>query len=207
MCGSVACAQSVDASSQEANDRAKTAAVDSLASWTAVFQTAAQQWVSKNLTGDTWNISSTTTPNSFGTYPPVLLYAGANSNLCGAPLQVVQTVNLVSAGYLPSNFDAAYSGEYCAVVYPDSGTATVAGPVGSEGGTDRVAATTILAYFVAGATTDGEGLLSNSTGQDVVSHLAPLLGQNFAAGGTTLKYAPTITNGGTSASTWVTVQP
>jgi hypothetical protein len=204
----VAAAQTFSAPAQQSTEQDQSAAVDSLASWTAMFTTASEQWVSANVTGDVWNQASSTSPNSFGTYPPILLYAGSTPALCGAPAATSQEVNLSTAGYLPANFGAAYSGEYCAMVYPDSGTATQSGPVGSTGGTLLVPASTVLAYFVADVpTTNAEDLLQHAPSQYVVSRLANLMEKNFAGGGTAEKYAPVISNSGQSSSTWTAVSP
>jgi hypothetical protein len=204
-----ALAQTTSTQAIQSNEQEKSAAVDSLASWTAIFQNAAEQWTSANITSDAWNVSSSTTPNSFGTYLPILLYAGNASALCGAPANTSQSVNLITAGYLPPNFAASYSGEYCAMVYPDSGTATVStlSVSGSTGGTDLGPVSTVLAYFVAGSATDNENLLKNSPDQYVVAHLAPLLAKNYAAGGNAMKYIPGITSQGSANSSWTSVQP
>ena len=173
-----------------------------------MFQTAAQQWASTEITGDSWNQSESTLPFSFGTYPPVLLYAGPNVSLCGAPAAVSQQVDLVQAGFLPSNFAAAYSGEYCAMIYPDSGTVQGSGPIGANGGTNLVAASTALIYFVAGTATDSEGILQNAPAQFVTSHLGSVLASHFSGSGTVMEYTPPSGAGGAAGgTTWQSSSP
>ena len=199
-------ADATTATAQQSNNQAQLAAVDSIATQIAIVRTAAEQWASVNITGG-WNQSQSIAASAFGTNPPTLLYVGPNKGLCGAPSVTSQSVDLVAAGFVTSNFSAPYSGEYCAMVYPESGTATGSGPVGPNGGTNLIPVTTVLAYFVAGSSKDSEEILQNATSDYAVSHIAPLLQNNFAEGGTVQKYTPVITNSGTGASSWQGAQP
>jgi len=201
-------AQSVTSPAVQSNEQSETSSVDSIAALTAMFKSAAEQWVANNVTNDPWNSADSTTPSAFGTYSPIFLYAGPNTALCGAPAAATQWVNLVTSDYLPANFTPPYSGEYCAIIYPDSGTSSVTGPVGANGGTTLVPVSSVLAYFVEGSNTEDETTLSNSESPYVIAHLAPLIAQNYAAGGQVFKYSPTISNGGgTSTPTWQSVTP
>ena len=205
--GGRAAADSVDASAQGASEQAKIAAVDSIATQIAMFRNAAEQWVSANVVNDAWNQNQSLAPHPFGTYAPILLYSGSNNALCGAPAGTAQSINLVAAGYITANYTAPYSGEYCAMIYPDSGTGNVPGPVGPNGGSDTVPVTTVLAYFVAGTNTDPEEILHGATSDFTVSHVGGLLAGNFAAGGSVKKFTPVITNSGTGNSAWQIVNP
>ena len=203
---SLARAEATSSTAQQLGNQAQLAAVDSIATQIAMIRTAAEQWVSDNITS-TWNVSQSTTANPFGTSPPVLLYVGPNSSLCGAPAVTSKTVDLVASGFVNANYLAPYSGEYCAMVYPNSGSAMQTGPVGPNGGTNIVPVSTVVAYFVAGASTDSENILHNETSDYAVSHIAPLLQNNFSQGGTVQKYTPVITNSGIGPSTWQGAQP
>ena len=206
-CPATSRAGSPSSSAQDANNQAQLSAVDSLTSQLALFRNATEQWVSVNVTS-AWNENQSLTAKPFGTYPPILLYVGATPALCGAPATTSQTVNLQSAGFVTANFSAPYSGEYCAMIYPNSGVGTQSGPIGANGGTNDVSVTSVIAYFVAGTSSDTEEqLLQNSSSDYTVSHIAPLLSGNFSAGGYTIKYTPKISNSGTAASEWQEVQP
>jgi hypothetical protein len=195
----------------QANQQAVDAAVDSLSTNFAMFQTAAQQWVASNLTGDGWNNSQTLTAYAFGTYAPILLYAGSGTiSQCGAPSAVTTSYNLVAAGFLPTGFSPAYSGEYCAIVYPDSGTTNISGPVGPNGGSTLAPASTLNVYVVATAgSTPLEGILDPSTAMYAVNHLGTLIAEHYAGGGQVKKFTPTYTSNGTNNGqyAWQGVQP
>lgn len=199
-------AASTSSTAQQSSSQAQLSAVDSIATQIAILRSAAEQWATVNITS-TWNQSQSTTANPFGTNPPALLYVGPHPSLCGAPAVTSQTIDLIAAGFVTPNFSTPYSGEYCAMIYPNSGSATQAGPVGANGGTDIVPVTTVLAYFVAGSSADPAEILHNATSDYAISHIAPLLQNNFAQGGTVQKYTPVITNAGTGASTWQGAQP
>lgn len=198
----------VSRNQQITGSNAKIAGVQSLAADIAIWQYAVQKWATNTAPAchngggcDTWNQNDSASPVPSSIHVSqgqnVLLYAGPDRALCNAAAMGVtsgaQMVDMTQQpGYLPNGFGSnpPYAGEYCAVIEPNTGTATnpqstVTGPTG----TNLVPISTVVAYFVAGSKTAQQGLVSSVPSDYATAQSGHSIARHFAGGGNTI-YSP-----------------